>query len=85
MYKIDREKVFWRKVDDQLVVLNMDTGFYYTLDETAVIVWDLVIAGKDLQAITAGLTESYEVGARIAKKDAESLLGRLQKEGLIGR
>lgn len=83
MPKIDGNKVLWRKVDDQMVLLHMETGLSYSLHGAACLIWNEVVAGKSSEEIAEGLTESYEVDALTAKEDAEALLKNLQKEGLI--
>ena len=83
MVKIDREKIFWRKVDDEIVVLNIGTGFYYSLDEIASFIWSEVAAGEVPEAIAAHLTEAYEIDVRTAQKDLKGILEYFKKEGLI--
>ena len=83
MAKIDKEKIFWRKVDDEIVVLNIGTGFYYSLDEIASFIWSRVAEDEAPEAIAAHLTETYEVDARTAQKDLKGVLEYFHKEGLI--
>ena len=33
MHVVDKERVFYREVGGETVVLNIHTGFYYLLDE----------------------------------------------------
>ncbi len=83
MYRINKDKIFWRKVEDETVILNIDRGFYYTLDEIGTLIWEMIAASKDEEAIAQDIADSYDVDERSLEKDITSFLKNITKEGLI--
>lgn len=85
MYKIDKENVFWRNVGNETVILNIDTGLYYTLDGAGKIIWDMVVDNKDDGEIIKKIVSTFDVEEKLATKDFKNLLEMLKKEKLIER
>lgn len=83
MYSIDKDKVFWRKVEGETVVLNIDTGFYYTLDEVGSVIWDMILSSQDLDRIATKIANEYDIDDITAKRDMQAFLKNLKKEDLI--
>ena len=77
--------VFTDLEDGSAVLLDLDSKFYFSLNETGCFMWKVV--GKD-GSIDAGklidaLMSEYEVEESQAARDVEEFLGSLAKEGLI--
>lgn len=83
MYNIDNDRIYSRKVKAETVLLDMDTGFYYTLDEVGGIIWKMIVSNKDLDQIIAKIVSEYEIDEETATKDIKALLNNLKKEDLI--
>ncbi len=83
MNKIDKNKVYWRKVEDETVILNIDSGFYYTLDGAGSTIWNMIINNKNKDQIVSNIANEYEIDDRTVKKDIETLFKNLEKEDLI--
>lgn len=83
MYQIDKDNIFWRKVEGETVILNIDTSFYYTLDEVGSIIWDMLLDSKTEDEIAAKIAAEYDIDDAAAKKDIKVLLKNLEKEDLI--
>jgi len=83
MDNIDREKVFWREVDGEMVILNIESGFYYSLDETASFIWSRLAGGQSPENIVDDMVKVYEVSVATAQKDLEIFLEYFRKESLI--
>ena len=82
-FHIDREKVVWRTVDGEAVILNLDDGLYYTLNEVGTLVWEGLAVGAALQEIANNLTDQYNVGIKQAQCDIKDLITRLNKTQLV--
>lgn len=83
MFAIDKEKVYWKKVEGETVILNIDSGFYYTLDEVGSAVWERVLLNQAPEAIISAITEEFEVDEATARKDIAVFLKSMEKEELI--
>ena len=83
MHSIDRNKIFWRKVEDETILLNIDDGFYYTLDEVGSIIWRMVVDNEGEDKIIAQIMDEYDVDETTVKKDVKNILKKLEKESII--
>jgi hypothetical protein len=74
--------VLSRRVDDEMVLLNMSTEQYYGLDAVGA---DIVerITTQPLHAALAALARDYEVAPEVLRADAERLIGELGEAGLL--
>jgi uncharacterized protein YbjT (DUF2867 family) len=75
--------IAWRKVDDEVVVLDLESSVYYSLNETASHVWELVGKGLSEEAIADDLAEAYGQSVKSVRKDVAALIKKLKKENLI--
>ena len=82
-YAIDTEKVSWRVIGDELLVLNLDNGNYYDLNEVAGQVWNGIIEKKSLGEIFETLKKEYRVDEKRLESDLKKIVAELQKEKLI--
>ena len=83
MYKIDPEIICSSKVDDETLILNLDTGFYYTLDMVGGEIWDRLLDRQEEDQIISAISESYNADPEQIKNDFRELIAHLEKEGLI--
>jgi len=83
VYTIDSEKIFWRKVERETVILNVETGLYYTLDEIGSSIWDDLIRGRDTGQIGERMIAEYETDPGRIRKDVDRILRELSAERLI--
>jgi hypothetical protein len=77
------EQVNWRDIKGETVVLNIESGVFYTLNEVGRSIWEMVANGHTFEAITHQLSERFEVSPNISRTDAEKFLQRLMDEGIL--
>jgi len=83
-YSIDETKVIYADLDAQEgVVLNLDTKYYYRLNETGQIVWQAIAAGKKEEDIAVDLSRAYEISEEDALRDVSDLVAQMKKAALI--
>lgn len=68
---------------DTTVLLDVDGGMYYTLNEVGGRIWELLGEGVAVPAIVERLREEYDVAAEILVADTAGLVDRLLKAKLI--
>jgi hypothetical protein len=65
------------------VLLNMDTGRYWTLNPTGALVVRVLLGGGSTAEAAEAVTGDYDVDAATASKDVDNLLTQLRAAGLI--
>lgn len=77
------DRVVARACDDGMILLKLDDGRYYTLDEIAAHVWELCDGTRDADAVSAALEEQYDAPGDLIRADVEELLAELVSEELL--
>ncbi len=83
-----KENFVLRSVADTWVVLPLgdavvDFNGMLTLNETGVVLWRVLEAGCDKDALIKALTDEYDVSKEIASADVEIFLGKLASAGCL--
>lgn len=68
---------------DTTVLLDVNRGMYYTLNEVGGRIWELLGEGVAVPAIVERLQEEYDVAAETLVTDATGLIDRLLRVKLI--
>jgi hypothetical protein len=63
------DNVSWKKMDDLVIVVDLETGAYYSLNQTASAIWEQIIAGQSLEEVKETLTEVFEVAEERLRTD----------------
>lgn len=82
-YKIDKDKVTFRIIDNEAVILNLDNGYYYSLNEAGTRIWVYLNKQKALSEILTLLKEEYLATKEQLKNDLMEVIKDLEKEELI--
>ena len=72
-----------RLVDDETVLLDLESGMYFGLDGVGKRIWESVADGKSLGDIAAIITAEYEVEEEQALKDVIEFASNLVERGLL--
>ena len=79
-----RQNILKQEAAGTVVLLNMDDGRYFALDEVGGRVWDLCDGSRTLSEIAAILAEEYEAPAETIERDLAELMNDLTNEELVG-
>ncbi len=82
-YTIDKDKVTYRIIDNEAIILNLDNGYYYSLNKVGTKIWKAIDEQKSLGRILNFLKEKYRLPGRQLKNDLIELVRDLEKEKLI--
>ena len=77
--------VVWARHSDATVLLDADRGLYYTLNEVAGRVWELLVAGEPVIEMLRVVSDEFEVGREVLEADVTTLLNDLRASRLIER
>jgi len=75
--------VVTRRLDDELVLLNLDSEAYYGLDEVGTRMWEVLSSSPSVEAAFEQLLSEYDVDAASLRGDLEKLVDELVKNGLV--
>jgi hypothetical protein len=82
-YALDEQKVVHEELENEVVVVNLDSGHYYILEATAIAIWKLLVGGASLAETVEALHRRY-AGDRPAIQDAvATFVAELEQEGLL--
>lgn len=87
----DRREVSYRKnpevscaeLDEGAVLLDLNTKYYYNLNETGLRIWQFLDDVSNISEIAGKLVEEYEVDKDRAVRSVKRILEELRKEGLV--
>ncbi|MEO6041171.1 MAG: PqqD family protein [Croceibacterium sp.] len=72
-------------IEDEVVLLNLDSGDFFSLKGTARHIWELIDGVRTRDAILAELARSYHLQAEALAPDVDGYLAELSTAGLIAR
>ena len=71
------------ELEDGAILLNLNTKYYYNLNETGLSIWQALDESVDAETIATKLTDEYDIDREQASAYLGELLEDLEKEGLI--
>lgn len=77
------DSVLMQELDGEAVLLNLDTGKYFGLDEVGTRIWQLLQSSASIQVAFDQLQAEYEVDPGQLRTDLEGLIAELITEKLI--
>ena len=72
-----------RQVDDELVILDINSGRYFGLNEVGTFIWDCLEGDCSREDIVDAIVAAYDVDRIEASTDADELVGQLIDRGLV--
>jgi hypothetical protein len=77
------DQVAWRDVGDELIVLELATSTYLTLNGSAKQLWLGLVSGATAEELVGSLVAAYGISVDQAGADTESFLAALLERKLI--
>ncbi len=81
-YSLSKEYV-WKEVGERVVVLHLDTGRYFSLNQSGSLIWRALMDGLSVHGIVDQLIATFQVDEKTAKKDAEEMIQEFLTKGAI--
>lgn len=76
------ERITFRRVRDEMALLNLDTGVYFGLDEVGARMWELLAEHGRLDLVAQRMEAEYDVPADQLREDLLRLVEELRAKGL---
>jgi hypothetical protein len=70
-------------VDDELGMMNVESGFYYTLSPVGKEIWDIIGREKSFETLKRTLMKQYKVSEEQCHREVLELLESMHINGLI--
>jgi hypothetical protein len=78
------EAIDFTRIDDTVVMMDVDKGRYYELDPVGTRVWALIEPGQRVGEVCEALVAEYEVAPAVCGDDVSAFLDRLLRLAVIG-
>ena len=82
-YKINSPSVINETIEGESVIINLNSGMYYSLDNIGAIIWDAIENHHSAADIAASLASHYQVNAKEVETTVNDLFSQLLNEDLI--
>ena len=73
----------WRRVGDEVVIINLETNRIFVLNYTAARLWERLESDATMPQIEEELSREFDVTTDVIAKEAEKLIASLSAEGLV--
>ena len=77
------ESVAWRNVNEEIVILKLKSGEYYTLNEVGQHIWQAISDQQNVGEIIKQIVDQFDVTYEKAKEDAMKFLDNMLKESMV--
>ena len=71
------------EIEGEAVLLDMESSYYFSLNETGTFIWRAIEDGKEESEIVTGLVAQWDVSADEAARTVAQFVGTLREEGLL--
>jgi predicted DNA-binding transcriptional regulator len=79
------ESVLFRELQGEAVLLEIESGVYFGLNEIGSRIWNLLVAHGELERVLTELLDEYDVSERRLRADLEAFLATLVERQLVRR
>jgi Coenzyme PQQ synthesis protein D (PqqD) len=81
--KINTPPVIHQLLDGEVIVVNLDSGTYYSLDGTAATIWEAIDRGASLGETIADAAARYDAPAAAVERAVTTFVDELRREELV--
>ena len=82
-YSTFDDNIDYRVIGNKTVILNINTAYFYTLDEVGTVMWKELVKKKTLAEIESLIMEEYDVSEEELRHDIVELVAEMEKEKLL--
>jgi hypothetical protein len=82
-FTINTPTIVHETIDNEVVMIDFDTGNYYSLDKVGTEIWGHIVRGASVGAIVEALARRYDVSRSEIHDSVQRLVAELQAERLV--
>lgn len=83
LYRVEGEHIVSEEIDGETLVINYDTGTYYSFLGPSSLAWKLICEGVGVPGMLEALANRYEAEAGVIERALVDFLPKLREAGLI--
>jgi coenzyme PQQ synthesis protein D (PqqD) len=77
------DDVLFRELDGESVLLNLESGIYFGLDDVGTRIWQLLAEGRPIHDVRAQLAEEFDAPVEALDRDLAGFIEQLRAKGLV--
>jgi hypothetical protein len=81
-YKIDSKNVSWERVENEVIAIQLETGRYYNLFNTAADIWSVLAEGATIEILCGTFSRLFP-GNNSVRIEIESFINECTKAKLL--
>jgi hypothetical protein len=82
---IQNKTIVQSKIGEEVVMLDMESGFYFGLNSVASVIWGLLADEIGFETLIDRLMEQFDVERSICEVDTQELLDQMLEKNIIRR
>ena len=80
---VNKPRVIAQLLDGEVIIINFNTCFYYSLTRSAADIWIILEKNASLAEIVEGVAKSYEGSRSKIEEAVQKFVAQLEDQGLI--
>ena len=80
---IQSKQVVQSRIDDEVVMMDIESGFYFGLNSVASVIWELLKAEKTVIELVDFLITEYEVNYEQCLEETDALIQKMLELNVI--
>jgi hypothetical protein len=81
--KKNDEKIAYRVIDDEAVIVNLKESSFHTLNPVGTFIWDQIDGKTSVTMIIQNVTDEFGIDSETAEKDSKEFIDNLLKKDLV--
>lgn len=82
VYKVPSH-IAWRRVEEEVVLLDLNTSVYYSLNSVAARMWELLAESRGVEEMARQVAVEFEEDPAQVSKDAAEFVQDLSRQKLV--
>lgn len=82
-FQVNSPNVIHEIIDGEVVLINLETGSYYSIDSVGAVIWDYIGQGLSRSQIVEAIASGYKGEPADIDQGVQQLFAQLQAEQLI--
>lgn len=81
--RLRTDELSWRRVDDEIVVLDMRSSAYYAVNGTGATLWEHLQAGCDRDQLVQAVVAEHDISLQESERDVDAFVAMLTGFGFL--
>lgn len=81
--RVNNRDLFWRRLGDEVILLDQRTSLYLGINSTGAALWDLLVDGCDRDQLVSRLVDTAGASPETAGREVDDFLGSLREQALL--